>query len=242
MTPADAIARIPSLARLPDDARRRLAGSARVRRLARGETLWSEGRPGRDFTWVVEGRVKTVKASCEGRESILSTPDDGRLLCAAVPMRLAPFCCRADALDEGTWVLAVDRREVLDLAQAVPAVALALVDQLAEERQTLCRRIDEVSSLGVGRRIARLLLRLAEEVGEPVPAGERGPSAGTPRHAPGSVHIPVRLSRQDLADLCGTTVETAIREVRKMETSGVLTTTKTGFVVHDRRALEDHAS
>ena len=71
-------------------------------------------------------------------------------------------------------------------------------------------------------RAARLFLTLAERMGTP-----RGP--GT--------FIQLPLSRQELADLLGTTLETTIRLMSRWQKEGVVTTERDGFVVSDVKAL-----
>jgi CRP/FNR family transcriptional regulator len=46
------------------------------------------------------------------------------------------------------------------------------------------------------------------------------------------------LSRQELADLTGTTIETCIRIMSRWSKEGVVTTEREGFVVSDPAALE----
>jgi CRP-like cAMP-binding protein len=46
------------------------------------------------------------------------------------------------------------------------------------------------------------------------------------------------LSRQELADMVGTTIETAIRIMSRWGKEGVVRTEKEGFLVADRGALE----
>jgi CRP/FNR family transcriptional regulator len=52
------------------------------------------------------------------------------------------------------------------------------------------------------------------------------------------VTIPVALSRQDLADLTGTTIETCIRIMSRWGKEDVLRTEKDGFVLIDRPSLK----
>ena len=87
----------------------------------------------------------------------------------------------------------------------------------------LAQRIPEVAGARVETRFAHLFLKLADRVGRP-----RGPS----------VFIPIVLSRQELADLTGTTMETCIRLMSRWGKQGVLETERDGFVLKDRSALE----
>ena len=63
---------------------------------------------------------------------------------------------------------------------------------------------------------------------------------GTAR--PGGTFIPLPLARQELADLTGTTIETAIRIMSRWNKDGVLCTEKDGFLLADRATLETLAS
>jgi len=79
----------------------------------------------------------------------------------------------------------------------------------------------------VETRFARLFLKLCDQIGKP----DRG-----------GVFIPMPLSRQELADLSGTTIETAIRIMSRWQKDDVLHTEKDGFVVLDRAALDEAAA
>jgi len=58
------------------------------------------------------------------------------------------------------------------------------------------------------------------------------------RPAADGITIPVALSRQDLADLTGTTIETCIRIMSRWQKEGTLRTEKDGFVLVDRATVE----
>ena len=62
------------------------------------------------------------------------------------------------------------------------------------------------------------------------------------RQERGGTFVPMPLARQELADLTGTTIETAIRIMSRWQKEHVLLTEKDGFVVIDRDALEEIAA
>ena len=86
----------------------------------------------------------------------------------------------------------------------------------------LANRFADHTAGKVETRFARLFLKLASEMGKTEAQG---------------VFIPMTLSRQELADLMGTTVETAIRIMSRWGKEGVVRTDKSGFLVTDREAL-----
>ena len=85
-------------------------------------------------------------------------------------------------------------------------------------------RLAELTGARVETRFARLFLKLGDQNGRP----ERG-----------GVFVAMPLSRQELADLTGTTIETAIRIMSRWQKEDVLHTEKDGFVLLDRTALDE---
>jgi CRP/FNR family transcriptional regulator len=81
----------------------------------------------------------------------------------------------------------------------------------------------ELTGSHVEPRFARLFLKLADEMGRR--EGDR-------------TVIPITLTRQELADLAGTTIETCIRIMSRWNKQDIVTTGKAGFVIVDRRTLE----
>jgi len=221
---ARAVANIPFFSVLPSDEAARIGARGRLHVLARGEQLWDQGAQGGGFGFVHRGRLKMVQRTAEGRETILELRGPGELLCMSAVCMYRPYCCAPVALEDGTEVLVVPRIVLLDHLERHPDLAQAF-SQAAHERQAaLCRRIGEMSGTLVEQRIAALLLRLCDDSGVARPGGGRW--------------IPLALSRQDLADLVGTTVETAIRTMTRLARDGIVRSVARGFVVHDRGALQ----
>jgi CRP-like cAMP-binding protein len=218
----DLIAALPFLAALSPGDRSRLVGLARVRSLGRGQPVWRLGAPVDEFLFVVRGRVKLINVTSEGREAIVDLRDRGQLLCSGVTGLDSPYCCSAVAHVDDVEIVGFPREETLALIDKNPAVARAFMRETAACTVTLCRRVEELASGGVERRLAMLLLRLADHVGQAAPDG---------------VWIPVGLSRQDLADLCNSAVETAIRTMSRLAKDGIVETRPGGFLLRDRAAL-----
>jgi CRP/FNR family transcriptional regulator len=105
---------------------------------------------------------------------------------------------------------------------ANPLLARGLLAGLTRRMIELTRRLAERSAR-VEYRIARLMLTLADRVG---------------RAEGGRLMVPVVLSRQEIADLVGTTQETAIRVMSRWGKDGLVETTDEGFVIPRRAALE----
>ena len=213
---------------LSTDAVERIRPYANLRALDRGERFWQQGDASENFAFVVKGRVKLFTSEESGHETILEMPSCGDMLCGSAVFSYVPFECNAAAMDADTWVLSVPRREVLEAVERNPTAAWGFMRETSCRTMQLCKRVDQLGKGLARRRIATLILRLAERTGQ--------------RRDAQTTWIPVPLSRQDLADLCATTVETAIRVMSQLERDNVVATSQTGFLLQDRGALDQLAS
>jgi CRP-like cAMP-binding protein len=207
---------------LSDDDRQRLAEVALVKSWDKGETIFGEGDPSDFLLTVLAGRVKIVKLQASGKEVILEIFGPGDPVGAVVAYEGRPYPASAIAL-ERTSCLLVRRGPFFALLEKHPSLVRGLLSTFTRRIVELAQRIPEVAGARVETRFAHLFLKLADRVGRPLG---------------GSVFIPMALSRQELADLSGTTIETCIRLMSRWGKEGVLETARDGFVLKDRSALE----
>ena len=212
--------------RLSPPQRSRIAAVARLKSYERGERIFSEGDPSNVFLVIVEGRVKVFKATPGGKEIILEIFGDGDPVGLVAVYEGAPFFASAMTL-EPTRVVVIEHTAFFRLLESEPAIVRGLLSGLTLRLAELTRRLAELTGARVETRFARLFLKLCEQIGKP----ERG-----------GVFVPMPLSRQELADLTGTTIETTIRIMSRWQKEDVLHTEKDGFVVLDRAALDETAA
>lgn len=212
----------PGFRQLSPEDRRRLAGVARARAFARGDTIFREGDPSDFFTTIVSGRVKVYKMTPAGKDVILEIFGPGDPFGAVAVYENRPFPATAAALEDTTCLL-VPRKDFFSLLERHPSLVRGLLLGLTHRLIELTMRMAELTGGRVEPRFARLFLKLADDIGQSGPAG---------------ILIPMSLSRQELADMTGTTIETAIRIMSRWSKQDIVRTQKDGFVVVDRRALE----
>jgi CRP-like cAMP-binding protein len=205
----------------PED-RARLAEVSVVRSYEKGETVFTEGDPSDFLFTVLSGRVKVVKTIPSGKEVILEIFGPGDPVGAVVAYEGRPYPGSAITL-ERTSCLLVRRAPFFALLESHPTLVRGFLLGLTQRIVELTRRIPEVAGGRVETRFAHLFLKLADKMG-------RSQAEGT--------LIPMALSRQDLADLTGTTIETCIRIMSRWGKEGLVRTDKDGFVLLDRPALE----
>jgi CRP/FNR family transcriptional regulator len=200
----------------------RVGEIAHSRTYERGDVLFHEGdSPDYLFT-IAAGRVKLVKGVADGREVILEIFGPGAPVGAVVALEGGSYPATAIAT-ERTVCLALRRQDFFALLERCPSVVRGFLSSMAQRIIELTRRIPEVAGGRVETRFAQLFLKLCDRMGRP----ERGGS-----------FIPLPLTRQELADLTGTTIETSIRIMSRWGREGVLRTEHEGFLVVDRPALE----
>jgi CRP-like cAMP-binding protein len=202
--------------------RHRLAAVATPCSFRRGDTIFREDEDAVYLYTVIHGRVKIVKLAPSGHEAILEVFGPGDPLGAVVAYEGRPYPASAVALED-TTCLRIERTAYFSLLEQHPSLVRGVLSGLHLRLVELTKRVTELTGGRVENRIARLFVRLSAEFGR----SERG---GT--------FIPMTLTRQELADMTGTTVETCIRTMSRWTRQGVLRTDEDGFVILEERALE----
>ena len=224
-TPA-VLAGIPLFRRVAPEDRDRIAAVSHLRDYDRGDRVFDEGDASDHFFVVVSGRVKVFKHAPNGNDIILEMFGAGGPLGAVAAYESRPYPASAAAIESTTCVL-IPRQAFFGLLEAHPTLVRGLLGSLSLRLVELTTRLAELTGGRVEARFARLFLKLADQLG----LADRG---GT--------FIPLPLSRQELADLTGTTIETAIRIMSRWGKDDVLRTEKDGFVIVARDQLEDAAA
>jgi CRP/FNR family transcriptional regulator, nitrogen oxide reductase regulator len=215
---------IPLLASLKKEDRQALAPLCRMRGYEKGETIFREGDPADRIHFVHIGRVKIVKAA-GGRDVILEILEPGEPVGAVAVFERRPFPASAIAI-EPSGLLSVPERDFFALIERRPEMVRHLLAGLTYRLMMLNKRMADMTG-SAEHRAARLFLTLAERVGIPKEDG---------------LMIPLTLSRQEIADLIGTTLETAIRLMSRWQKDELVMTGKSGFLIPNLGALRGAAN
>lgn len=155
---------------------------------------------------LLEGRVKMTQLTPEGQQVILHFVSPGEVFGVVAVLIDTTFPASAQVVED-SLVAIWDKSSMYDLMIRIPRIAINALSILAEHTRHFQDRIRELSTERVERRIARTLLRLARETGRRVEAG---------------VLLDLSLSRQDLAEMTGTTLFTVSRTLSQWEAKGIL--------------------
>lgn len=215
MSGIDLLARSALFAPLSEEERAAVARRLSPHHYDRDDYLFWEGEPAEWLVFVTVGQVKMIKHSESGRETILATFGPGQIVGEVGVLVGDVYPATAQAL-EPTSTLDLRRDDYAELVQRYPDLAWALIQELGRRLQGAHETIRSLAVENVERRVARVVLRMANTAGE--------------RLDDGTVRISVPLSRQDIADMAGTVIETAIRALSKFQKQGLIET-RDGHVV-----------
>ena len=215
-----AVCRVPMFRGLHEADQRRVAAFASIRDLERGDALWHEGDPADALTVILRGRVKIVRHA-EAGDVIFEIFGEGESVGAIAVYNYIPYPASAICLEDVS-VLVLPRRDYFELLDRNPDFARAIIRELTRLTLALTRKLEDMRGQRVEARIAQLFLTLASRMGEETPQG---------------VVVPIQLSRQEVADLVGTTVETAIRTLSRWGREKILISGRGRFVIPSIEAL-----
>lgn len=212
----EVLAGVPLFHDLDADALAVVARDARTVRIAANRTFFREGEPARTFFVVRRGRVKFTQISAEGHEVILRLIGPGEPFGGVAAFSdKATYPVTARAVEPGE-AYAWDGPRVASLMRRFPTIAINAARMVADRLHELQRQHHQLMTDRVERRIARALLRLTEHSG---------------RRVEGGVEIDFPLSRQDLAQMTGTTLFTVSRTLSGWEEDGLIRTGRRRVVI-----------
>lgn len=195
---------------LDDAARREILAAAMPKMLAPRQVLAAEGDPATTFYLVVVGHLKLSRIAPDGREVIARFIGPGDPYAGVVVLGHPNYPISATAV-EPARVLGWPRAMAAELAARYPLFRTNILQEITRHMTEALERVSELSTERVSQRLARTLLRLAEHDG----------------HVHGhSIEIAHPITRQELADLAGTTLFTASRLLARWEERGLIASTR----------------
>lgn len=198
---------------------------ARLRRVAAGGFYFREGDPASHFYVLTEGRLKITQLTPEGHQVIHMLLTGGQPFGGVAALGEGTYPITAEAVEECV-ALSWDAQTMTGLMRRYPDVAINTARFLAQRFHELQVQHRQLMTERVERRVARALLKLANHAG---------------REASGGVEIDFPLSRQDLAEMTGTTVFTVSRLLSGWDEKGLIKAGRQRVTVLDRPGLLDIA-
>jgi len=204
----------PSLAHLGDYELREIADLSSTRNFAKGESIFLEGDPPDFFYVVQEGRVKLFNNSPSGKNFTTMVAYRGDTLHAVVLFERKPLWISAQAMDEAT-LLCVRREEFLSFVAKYPSVLMKIIGILGEQVHSAHERLIDMVGERIEQRLLNVLNMLCYKFG-----------------------TTLSFTSEELADLAGTTTESAIRIMSQLKKSGLISSSRGKVIVLDEAKLQ----
>ncbi|MGB7845793.1 MAG: Crp/Fnr family transcriptional regulator [Candidatus Acidiferrum sp.] len=203
----------------PVDCREILA-AAREKRFLRREVVFLEGVPCRQVLLVLSGCIKTTQLGPTGCEVMLRLSGPGELVGALESYLGTNNLLTARTTQQPTTALVWDASTFESLSDRYPNLRRNTTRFLGLCLQQLEERFREISTQRVAPRLSSQLIRLSNQMRP---------------HTKGVLEI--GLSREELAQLTGTTLFTVSRLLSEWERLGIVNTRREAVIVQNFQAL-----
>jgi CRP-like cAMP-binding protein len=184
------------------------------RRVRRGQTIFQRGDEGSSLMAVLRGRVRISSVSGDGKELTLNVINPGEIFGEIALLDGQPRSADAVAIEDSV-LLVVDRRYFLPFLRHKEDLCLRLLAVLCSRLRRTSTALEEIALFDLPVRLARVLLKLAEDYGRPGSTGTR---------------IDLKLSQRDLSNLVAASRESVNKLLRTWRENGTVEL-EDGFIV-----------
>jgi len=212
---------LPLFDRLSDTDLDALLAQANIRRFSLGEAVFEQGAAATHFFLLLHGRLKVTQVTPDGQQIIVRVVHPGDIFGFAKALQRQDYPGTPTAASESLVICWPT--EVWDLfVETNPHLAVNAMHAIGQRLQEAHTRIREMATEEVEYRVAHAVLRLI---------GQAGKTDGT------GIRIDFPISRQDIAEMTGTTLHTVSRILSAWETKGFVKGGRQKLLVRDAAAL-----
>lgn len=215
------LSRISLFADLGEEDVRSIAQLAALRRYRAKETVVRQQDPGGELFAILEGHAKVVTSDAEGRDTALDIMGPGEVFGEIALLDGAPRSATIITLSD-CEMLTLRQEHFEAFLEEHPRAAINLLRTTVRRLRRLTQRAEDIAFLNVSARLARRIVRLADEHG---------------RSETDGVRVLIRLSQQEIGDLIGATRESANKHIRAWEQKGLVSQRSGFLVIHDLQAM-----
>lgn len=194
--------------KLPKEALREIEAKMVERKFAKGTTILLEGEPADRVWFVKEGHIKAMTQAANGRTQTLCMVSRNGMFGSCCSLGGGQYPCHVEAETDVT-VFSLPLADFTALVVRYPQVSFVLSEQLSRKLRQ-AKQTQSVDQESVEKRILHSLVDLVREFGNTIP-----------------------LTRREIAEIAGTTVETAIRTFSKLEADKLVSSTRGRITIKD---------
>jgi CRP-like cAMP-binding protein len=218
---ASLVADLAMFAGLSADERAEVLREARSARYPRNSEVFAQGEDANAFFLLLNGHVRASKTTPTGEQVVMRYVAPGEIFGVAPAMGLRQYPATATAVDDSV-VLIWPSPAWPRLVGKFPQLATNTLQALGSRLQESFTRVVEMSTEQVEQRVAHMLVRLARQSGRKL---ERG------------IEIDFPISRQDIAQMTGTTLHTVSRILSGWEQAGLIESGRQRIVLREIERL-----
>ncbi|MDP3879426.1 MAG: Crp/Fnr family transcriptional regulator [Dehalococcoidales bacterium] len=204
----------PIFSSLNKDELNELAALANERCFMSNKFIFWEGDEARWFYILTEGQVKVIKHSSSGKEFVIAFFGPGEMFGEVAVFEDKPYPASSQAVTK-TRVLEIKKDDFLSFLANHPRVALKIINVLGGRLRDAQNRLRDLASERVEQRLAGILLMLSSKLGTTLP-----------------------FTRQDIANMAGTTTETTIRVMTNLKNRGIIRSSRGQIVITNQEKLK----
>jgi len=196
---------------------------SRVRKYEKGRIIFMEGEPGEAFFYIKSGLVKISKLSRDGREHILHVLNEGHVFAEVTLFSNTEYPATAEVLEDAE--IGIIKNEDLEkVIKENPDLSLQMIKYLNKRLVEAHMKIRNLALYDTYERTAQALVKLAEDYGKKSSKG---------------VNLDINISRQELANIVGTTRETVIRALTAFKKEHLIGIEKNTITIIDLESLKE---
>jgi len=189
--------------------------AAQLRKLNAGSYFFVEDDPAVSGYLLLDGKVKLTQVTIDGQQVILGYLPPGRVYGIIAILKKVTYPVSSQAVSD-CKALAWDQKTLNQIMRRYPQIAVNSLNIMAGQIREFQNRVRDLSTKRVETRIARAVLRLANQTGKKVTDG---------------ILIDLPLSRQDLAEMTGTTLYTVSRILHDWGEKGIIRSKRQQIVI-----------
>jgi CRP-like cAMP-binding protein len=195
-----------------------LESSASLKKVQKGEKIFSESHDASAFFIIVSGKVKIYKVSTDGKEHTLHIHSPGDLVAEAAIFNSMVYPASCIALEDSILVR-ISRKGFLDMIKKHPELALKMMSGYSKRLRQFVAKIEELSLKDMKSRLANYLLENSKV--------EKGITV-----------CQLKYSKKELSSLLGTIPETLSRSFAFLKQKGLIVERDNVIIIPDPDKLK----
>lgn len=171
----------------------------------KGETIFQEAAAPKGIFCIEKGKVKVSQLGIDGKDQILHLAKDGDVMGYRATLSGDIYSCSATAIEQ-SHICFIPKDIFISLVEKNSKLALQIIHLFSKELKKIETNLTKITQRPVKERIAQSLLLLKNKYG--VEADE--------------ATINITIKREEIANMAGTTRETATRVLYHLQENNVI--------------------